>query len=42
MLLGEGIPLLPSPAKRATLTLTNRRTHEKTRIVRLEYDVLTA
>jgi dihydrofolate reductase len=37
--LGEGIPLLPSPAPRTRLKLTNRRVYEKSGIVSLEYDV---
>jgi dihydrofolate reductase len=40
VLLGGGIPLLPSPADRATLKLTNRRVYEKSGIVSLEYDVV--
>jgi dihydrofolate reductase len=40
VLLGGGIPLLPSPAERARLTLRNRRVYEKSGIVALEYDVL--
>jgi dihydrofolate reductase len=40
VLLGEGIPLLPSPAGRARLTLRNRRVYEKSGIVALEYDVV--
>lgn len=40
VLLGGGIPLLPSPAARAKLTLTNRRIYEKSGIVGLEYDVV--
>jgi dihydrofolate reductase len=40
VLLGEGIPLLPSPAGRARLTLRNRRVYEKSGIVGLEYDVV--
>ncbi len=39
VLLGSGIPLLPSPAERARLTLKNRRVYEKSGIVGLEYDV---
>ena len=42
VLLGEGIPLLPSPAERAKLTLINRRVYEKSGIVGLEYDVVRA
>jgi dihydrofolate reductase len=40
VLLGGGIPLLPSPAERARLTLRNRRVYEKSGIVGLEYDVV--
>jgi dihydrofolate reductase len=40
VLLGEGIPLLPSPAVRTRLTLANRRVYEKSGIVALEYDVV--
>jgi dihydrofolate reductase len=40
VLLGGGIPLLPSPAGRAKLTLKNRRVYEKSGIVGLEYDVI--
>jgi len=39
VLLGEGIPLLPSPASRTSLVLKNRRVYEKSGIVSLEYDV---
>jgi dihydrofolate reductase len=40
VLLGGGIPLLPSPAERTRLTLKNRRVYEKSGIVGLEYDVV--
>ena len=40
VLLGGGIPLLPSPAPRARLALKNRRVYEKSGIVGLEYDVV--
>jgi len=40
VLLGAGIPMLPSPAARARLTLTNRRVYEKSGIVSLQYDVV--
>ena len=40
VLLGEGIPLLPSPADRTKLTLRNQRIYEKSGIVGLEYDVV--
>ena len=39
ILLGGGIPLLPTPAPRASLTLTGRRVYEETGIVLLEYSV---
>lgn len=39
VLLGGGIPLLPSPAARATLALRSHRLYEKTGIVGLEYDI---
>jgi dihydrofolate reductase len=40
VLLGGGIPLLPSPAGRATLKLRKQRLYEKTGIVGLEYDIV--
>ena len=40
VLLGQGIPLLPSPAQRAKLRLVNRIIYEKSGIVGLEYDVV--
>jgi dihydrofolate reductase len=40
VLLGNGIPLLPSPADRARLKLTTHRVYEKTGTVLLEYDIL--
>src|SRR4029434_7776980 len=40
VLLGGGIPLLPSPAARATLKLRKQRLYEKTGTVGLEYDIL--
>jgi dihydrofolate reductase len=40
VMIGGGIPLLPSPAQRAKLRLTNHRVYEKSGIVMLEYDVL--
>ena len=40
VLLGGGIPLLPSPAGRATLKLKKQRVYEKTGTVALEYDIL--
>jgi dihydrofolate reductase len=39
VLLGGGIPLLPSPAARATLRLRKQRVYEKTGTVGLEYDI---
>jgi dihydrofolate reductase len=39
VLLGGGIPLLPSPAKQAKLTLTRHRIYQQTGIVFLEYSV---
>ena len=40
VLLGGGIPLLPTPAQRTTLALRNQRVYEKSGIVGLEYDVV--
>jgi dihydrofolate reductase len=40
VLLGEGIPLLPTPAPRTTLKLRNQRVYKKSGIVGLEYDVV--
>ena len=42
VLLGGGIPLLPSPADRARLALTSHRVYKKTGTVGLEYRVLRA
>jgi dihydrofolate reductase len=39
VLLGGGIPLLPLPAVRRRLTLTQHRVYNKSGIVSLEYDV---
>jgi dihydrofolate reductase len=39
VLLGGGIPLLPSPAERARLTLRKSRVYEKSGTLGLEYDV---
>ncbi len=39
VVLGGGIPLLPPPASRAQLTLTNHRAYPKTGTVSLEYAV---
>ncbi len=40
VLLGGGIPLLPTPAPRTTLALRSHRVYEKSGIVGLEYDVV--
>jgi dihydrofolate reductase len=40
VLLGGGIPFLPSPADRARLKLRKQRVYEKTGIVRVEYDIV--
>jgi dihydrofolate reductase len=40
ILLGGGIPLLPSPAPQTKLRLTGRRVYEGSGIVSLEYEVL--
>jgi len=40
VLLGGGVPLLPSPAGRATLVLRRHRIYAKTGIVSLEYDIV--
>ena len=40
VLLGAGIPFLPSPADRARLKLKRCRVYEKTGTVGLEYDIL--
>ena len=40
VLLGGGVPLLPSPAPRAELSLKNHRVFEKSGVVGLEYDVV--
>jgi dihydrofolate reductase len=39
VLLGGGVPLLPSPATRTTLRLRKQRVYEKTGTIGLEYDV---
>ena len=39
VLLGEGVPLLPAPAKRVTLKLTGHKLYAKTGIMSLEYAV---
>jgi dihydrofolate reductase len=40
ILLGEGIPFLPSPAPRTILSLSTHRVYETTGTVLLEYDVV--
>lgn len=40
ILLGGGVPFLPSPASRAALRLKAHRLYEKSGIVSLEYDVI--
>jgi dihydrofolate reductase len=40
VLLGGGIPLLPSPADRARLRLKKHRVYEKTGTIGLEYDII--
>jgi len=40
VLLGGGIPMLPSPADRARLKLKRHRVYEKTGTVGLEYEIL--
>jgi dihydrofolate reductase len=40
VLLGGGIPLLPTPAPRTTLALKSHRVYEKSGAVGLEYDVV--
>lgn len=40
VLLGGGIPMLPSPADRARLKLTRHRVYAKTGTVLLEYDIV--
>jgi dihydrofolate reductase len=42
VVLGGGIPLLPTPADRARLKLTKQRVYEKSGIVGLEYDIVGA
>jgi dihydrofolate reductase len=39
VLLGEGMPLLPPPAKRVALKLTSHKLYAKTGIMSLEYAV---
>jgi hypothetical protein len=40
VLLGSGIPLLPSPAGRAVLKLRTQRLYEKTGTIGIEYDIV--
>jgi dihydrofolate reductase len=40
VVLGQGIPLLPAPARQTTLKLTSHRVYAKTGIVSLVYDVI--
>jgi len=40
VLLGGGVPLLPSPADRARLKLKKQRVYEKTGTIGLEYDIV--
>ena len=40
VLLGAGIPLLPSPAPRTKLAFRKQRVYEKSGTVRLEYDIV--
>jgi dihydrofolate reductase len=42
VLLGGGVPLLPSPATRATLKLKTHRLYEKTGTVGLEYSIISS
>jgi hypothetical protein len=39
VLLGGGVPLLPTPAARAKLTLRTQRVYQKTGILSLEYEI---
>jgi dihydrofolate reductase len=39
VLLGGGLPLLPTTARRTKLRLTGSKVYQKSRIVRLEYPV---
>ena len=39
VLLGDGIPLFPSPAPQTSLRLTNHRVYPKSGIVGLEYSI---
>jgi hypothetical protein len=40
VLLGGGIPLLPTPAQRATLKLRNQRVYKTTGTIGLEYEIV--
>jgi hypothetical protein len=40
VLLGGGVPLVPSPAPRARLALKKHTIYEKTGTVSLEYDIV--
>ena len=40
VLLGDGIPLFPSPAPKTSLRLTNHRVYSKSGIVGLEYSIM--
>lgn len=42
VLLGGGVPLLPSPAHRSKLRLKSHRVYEKTGIVGLDYEIVAA
>jgi dihydrofolate reductase len=39
VVLGQGVPLVPAPARQARLTLTSHRVYTKTGTVSLAYDV---
>jgi len=40
VLLGGGIPLLPSPAGRTTLKLRHQRVYQETGTIGIEYDIV--
>jgi len=40
VVLGGGVPFLPSPAKQAKLRLTKHKLYPKSGIMSLEYDVI--
>ena len=42
VMLGGGIPVLPPPAGRVTLSLRNQRVYQKTGTIGLEYDIVRA